>query len=162
MKKVSLELEKIIKSFKSDYLNLDESLTEIKIAEDKWTLKEIVGHLLDSASNNHQRFIRLKLSNEIEFPDYNNEEWLQAQNYNEMKFSDLVSLFYYFNKLMVNIIENIETKNLNNRWNVSWDENTSFITLEKLASHYVEHINGHMLHFRERLAEVQNYTKEPL
>ena len=57
---------------------------------------------------------------------------------------------------MVNIILNIDEKSLNNRWNVVWDENSSFITLEKLATHYVEHIKIHMVHFRDRLNEVEN------
>jgi hypothetical protein len=156
MDTVSKELDNIIESFKNYYLNLDESLTEIRISDDKWTLKEIIGHLIDSASNNHQRFVRLKISSEIEFPDYKNDEWLQIQNHNNMRFSDLLSLFYYFNKLMVNIILNIDDKRMNNIWNVAWDENSSFITLEKLANHYVEHIKIHISQFRERLNEIEN------
>lgn len=154
MENTAKELDNIIESFRNDYLNLNESLTGIRISDDKWTLREIIGHLIDSASNNHQRFVRLKLSTELEFPDYENGEWLQIQNHNDMKFSDLLLLFYYYNKLMVNIILNIDEKSLNNRWNVSWDENSSFITLEKLAVHYVEHIKIHVSHFKERLNEI--------
>lgn len=159
METTAKELDYIIELFKNDYLNLNESLTELRISDDKWTLKEIIGHLIDSASNNHQRFIRLKLSKELEFPDYKNSEWLQIQNYNNMKFSELLLLFFYYNKLMVNIILNIDGKSLNNRWNVSWDENSSFITLGTLANHYVEHIKIHLSHFRERLNEVENVKK---
>lgn len=159
MKDTAKELDNIIESFKDDYMNLNESLTEIRISDDKWTLKEIIGHLIDSASNNHQRFIRLKLSNELEFPDYKNDEWLQIHNYNNMKFSELLSLFFYYNKLMVNIIANIDEKCLNSRWNVLWDENSTFITLEKLANHYVEHIKIHFSHFMERLNEVKNIKR---
>lgn len=155
MENVSKELDNIIELFKNDYLNLDETLTEIRVSDDKWTLKEIVGHLIDSASNNHQRFVRLKLSCEIEFPDYNNIEWLQSQNHNNMRFSELLLLFFYYNKLIVNVILNIDDKSLNNRWNVSWDENSSFITLETLANHYVEHMKIHMAHFKERLNEIE-------
>ena len=160
MENVSKELDNIIELFKKDYLNLDETLTEIRVADDKWTLKEIVGHLIDSASNNHQRFVRLKLSCEIEFPDYNNIEWLQSQNHNNMRFSELLLLFFYYNKLIVNIILNIDDKSLNNRWNVAWDENSSFITLEKLANHYVEHMKIHMEHFKERLNEIEKLKTE--
>lgn len=156
MKNIDKELNSIIETFKNDYLNLNESLTEIKISDDKWTLKEIIGHLIDSASNNHQRFIRLKLSDELEFPDYKNGEWLQISNYNNMKFTEILSLFFYYNKLMINIISNIDEKSLNNRWNVAWDENSSFITLEELANHYVKHIKIHMSHFKERLNEIEN------
>lgn len=155
MENISKELDNIIELFKKDYLNLDESLTELRVADDKWTLKEIIGHLIDSASNNHQRFVRLKLSREIEFPDYNNSEWLQSQSHNNMRFSELLLLFFYYNKLIVHIILNIDDKILNNRWNVAWDEDLSFITLEKLANHYVEHMKIHMLHFKERLNEIE-------
>lgn len=155
MENVSNELDNIIELFKKDYLNLDESLTEVRVSDDKWTLKEIIGHLIDSASNNHQRFVRLKLSSEIEFPDYNNIEWLQSQNHTNMRFSDLLLLFYYYNKLIVNILLNIDDKSLNNRWNIAWDDNSSFITLEKLANHYVEHMKNHVTHFKERLKEIE-------
>ena len=155
MENISKDLDNIIEFFKKDYLNLDEALTEIRVSDDKWTLKEIIGHLIDSASNNHQRFVRLKLSCEIEFPDYNNIEWLQSQNHNNMKFSELLLLFYYYNKLIVNILLNIDDKSLDNRWNIAWDENSSFITLEKLANHYVEHMKIHMTHFKERLNEIE-------
>ena len=156
MKKVAKELEKVIELFRIEYLDLDESFAEVRIAEDKWTLKEIIGHLIDSASNNHQRFIRLKLSNEIEFPDYKSGEWLQIQNHNDMKFSDLLLLFFYYNKLMVNVILNIGEESLDHKWSIAWDENSTFITLERLANHYVDHIKKHMVHFKERLAEVEN------
>lgn len=160
MENVSKELDNIVELFKKNYLNIDESLTEIRVSEDKWTLKEIIGHLIDSASNNHQRFVRLNLSSEIEFPDYNNIEWLQSQNHNNMRFSDLLLLFYYYNKLIVNILLNIDDKSLNNRWNIAWEENSSFITLEKLATHYVEHMKIHMTHFKDRLNEIEKLKAE--
>jgi hypothetical protein len=159
MKKVAEELKMTIELFKSDYLDLDEALTDFRISEDKWTLKEIVGHLIDSASNNHQRFIRLKLSDEIEFPDYRNGEWLQIQNHNDMKFSDLLLLFFYYNRLMTYVILSICEESLDHRWNIAWDENSTFITLERLANHYVDHIKKHMTHFKERLNEVENMRK---
>lgn len=159
MKDIATELENIIEAFKNDYLNLDDLLAGIRISEDKWTLKEIIGHLIDSASNNHQRIIRMKLSSEIEFPDYKSEEWLQVQNHNSMKFTELILLFFYYNKLMANIIYRIDENSLNHRWNVAWDENTPFMTLENLAKHYVAHIKTHMTHFKERLTEVESSQK---
>lgn len=72
-----------------------------------------------------------------------------------MKFSDLLLLFYYFNKIIVNIILNIDSKSLNNKWNIAWNENSSFITLENLANHYVEHIKIHISEFKEQLNEIE-------
>jgi len=155
MKNKAKELDELIEIFKKDFSDLNETVTSIRISDDKWTLKEIIGHLIDSASNNHQRIIRLQLSDAIEFPDYKNSDWLAIQKHQNMKFSELLSLFYYFNKLLVNIISDIDEKCLNNKWNVAWDENSTFITLECLIIHYIKHLDGHLTHFKERLKEVE-------
>ncbi len=156
MNNIVKELDEIIEIFKSDYSELDESTSSIRISEDKWTLKEIIGHLIDSASNNHQRFVRFQLSKVLEFPDYKNKQWLEIQKHQNMKFSELLLLFYYYNKLITNIILNVDKKNLNNKWNVYWDENSTFITFEQLIVHYVDHIKSHLNHFRDRLSEIEN------
>lgn len=152
------ELEGLIEIFKNDFSSIDESLASIRLSQDKWSLKEIIGHLIDSASNNHQRFIRLQLSHDIEFPDYKNDEWLRIQNHRNMQFSNLLNLFININKLMVSIICNIDESSLQNKWHVAWDKNSSFITLENLIIHYISHIQSHLIHFKERLNEVENYN----
>lgn len=157
MNSVAKELNELIEIFKNDFSGLDERMTSINISEDKWSLKEIIGHLVDSASNNHQRFVRFQLSDTLEFPDYKNDEWLRIQKHQAMQFTDLLSLFYYYNKLLVNIISNIDEKCLERRWNISWDENSTYITFEKLVTHYVDHMKGHLTHFRERLSEVEKF-----
>ncbi len=155
MNSIAEELETIIEIYKSDFSGLDEHITSLRISQDKWTLKEIIGHLIDSASNNHQRFIRFQLSEALEFPDYNNSEWLRIQKHQNLKFIELLLLFYYYNKLIVNIILNIDEKCLQNKWNINWDEDSTFITFEKLVTHYVDHMKSHLTHFRERLSELE-------
>ena len=149
------ELVELIEIFKNDFSGLDDQLTSVRISSDKWTLKEIIGHLIDSASNNHQRFIRFQLSDVLEFPDYKNGEWLRIQNHQNMKFLDLLLLFYYYNKLIINIVLNVNEKFLENKWNINWDENSTFITFEKLIIHYTKHIKFHLVHFEERLCELE-------
>lgn len=155
MNNIAKEIGETIEIFRNDFSELDERITSLRISQDKWTLKEIIGHLIDSASNNHQRFIRLQLSEVLEFPDYGGSEWLRIQKHQNMKFSELLSLFYYYNKLLINIILNMDEKCLENKWNINWDENSTFITFEKLLNHYVNHMKSHLTHFRERLSEVQ-------
>lgn len=155
MTNIAKELENTIETYRNDFSELDEQIASFRIEQDKWTLKEIIGHLIDSASNNHQRFVRFQLSEELEFPDYKNGEWLRIQNHQNMKFIELLLLFYYYNKLIINIILNIDERYLDNKWNVAWDENNSFITFEKLLIHYVNHMKAHLTHFRERLSELE-------
>lgn len=158
MKEETDRLKKLVKDFFSEFKELDNNITSINLTKNSWSLKEIIGHLIDSASNNHQRFVRFQLSDHLEYPDYNRDDWLKIQKYNSMNFSDLISLFAYFNKLLENIILNIEVKCLQNKWEIDWDESSSFITLEDLIIHYIDHLGGHIIHFKERLTEIKNNT----
>ena len=158
MENVAIELEKLVDSFYSNYINLEENITSTNLSNDKWSLKEIIGHLIDSASNNHQRFIRLQLNNNLNFSDYNKDQWLSIEKHNGMLFSELFSIFYFYNKLIKHIILNVNLNCLQNKWIIDWDENTKSITLEKLILHYVEHLKGHIIHFKERLEELKNST----
>lgn len=154
MQNIARELEKLIEIFRNDFSGIDDQTASFRISQDKWTLKEIIGHLIDSASNNHQRFIRFQLSETLEFPDYKNGEWLRIQKHQDMKFEELLLLFYYYNKLIINIILNIDKECLKNKWYINWDENSTYITLERLIYHYIDHMKSHLIHFRERLGEL--------
>lgn len=154
MKNLSKELLELIEDFKSEFISIGENFASIKLSEDKWTLKEIIGHLVDSASNNHQRILRMKMTDHLNFPDYKNTQWLELQQHNRMKFADLLGLFYFYNKLLANIIENISEEELVHRWEVQWDPKEDFIILEALVKHYVVHMRGHFTHMKERVAEI--------
>jgi hypothetical protein len=58
-----------------------EAESEQRPAPERWTRKEVVGHLIDSASNNHQRFVRGQLTSGQEFPGYDQEQWVRIQDY---------------------------------------------------------------------------------
>lgn len=63
----------------------------------KWSPKEIVGHLIDSAANNHNRFVRAQFTDDLIFPGYEQDKWVQAQKYKEASWPDLVSLWAAYN-----------------------------------------------------------------
>ncbi len=60
---------------------IDETKSARRPAPGKWSPKEIIGHLIDSASNNHQRFVRAQFQDHLIFPGYNQEAWVEAQDY---------------------------------------------------------------------------------
>lgn len=95
IRKIANELMNVIESFYSKYNDLDEKLTAINLSKDKWSLKQIIGHLIDSTSNNHQRFIRFQIDPKLNFPDYNKDEWLEVTDYNNIHFKDLLNLFFF-------------------------------------------------------------------
>lgn len=142
----------IVEFFYSFLLKTDSGKTGIKISSDKWSLKEIIGHLIDSASNNHQRFVRLQFGTLRDFPAYDGEEWVRIQAYNNMEWELLIKLWHNYNLALLNIIENIDKKVLSNEW-VGTDIK---ISLEDLIIDYYRHLKVHIEHFTERQSELDN------
>ena len=112
--------------------------------------------MIDSTSNNHQRFIRFQIDKSLNFPDYNRDEWLNIVDYNKICFFELVSLFKYFNILISKIIENIDEKSLGKKWEINWSDSRKSITFSGLIEHYLAHIKEHFKHFEDRLTEIKN------
>ncbi len=67
------------------------------LADGKWSRKEVIGHLIDSAANNHARFVRAQLDNNLVFPGYEQEKWVAIQRYNEEPWRQLVALWQHYN-----------------------------------------------------------------
>jgi len=76
--------EELVDAFENLMIE-NQEFSEIKLGPDKWTLKEIVWHLIDSASNNHQRFIRLQIDRKIALPGYEAEEWVSISNIQDLE-----------------------------------------------------------------------------
>jgi hypothetical protein len=74
-------------------------------AAGKWTPREILGHLIDSASNNHQRFVRARFQEDLVFPGYAQEEWVRGQNYAEARWAELVELWRLYNLHLARVME---------------------------------------------------------
>jgi hypothetical protein len=74
-------------------------------APGKWSRKEIIGHLIDSASNNHGRFVRAQLQDDLVFPGYDQDAWVRLQRYQERPWVDLVRLWQAYTHQIANIME---------------------------------------------------------
>lgn len=145
-----IQYKGIIEGFYSRLGGVTEEQAGVKLSEDKWSLKEILGHLVDSASNNHQRFIRLQFGDLLDFPPYEAEPWVKAGNYNKLDWLGLVSLWYNYNRHILNIIDNMGEGSLAN----VWVKGEKAIPLKELVVDYYAHIRLHITHFEERFAEI--------
>lgn len=121
-------------------------------AEGKWSSKEILGHLIDSASNNHQRFVRAQFTNHLVFPGYEQERWVRAQKYDEEPWPLLVQLWHSFNLHLAHVMAHApedarrasrDRHNLNEIGWVKIDEGEP-ATLEYLMRDYVGHMKNHL------------------
>lgn len=107
----------------------------------KWSKKEILGHLIDSAGNNHQRLVRAQLSEELEFPAYVQTDWVQTQNYSDESWRLLVDLWCAYNLHLAHVIANIPPEKLTVPCKIG-DNNS--MSLEELIAEYVRHMEHHL------------------
>jgi hypothetical protein len=122
-----------------------EVITERKNIQNR-TIKQILGHLIDSASNNTHRIIHLQYQDSpVEFPNYatngNNDRWIAIQNYQGENWENLILFWKYINLHLVQVIENIKVEKLANEWIASAENK---ISLEKMVMSYLDHFELHL------------------
>jgi hypothetical protein len=144
------KMETMVAAFHQQMREVPSSITGVKPTAEGWSLKEIVGHLVDSAANNHQRFVRLQQGNLDGFPAYDNEVWVAVQRYNDYKWESLVALWHLYNILLLHVLCGMDAACLDNRWTVG-DES---VTLRFLVQDYFRHMADHEKQFRHRRLEV--------
>jgi hypothetical protein len=111
-----------------------------KPAPNKWSKKEILGHLIDSAANNHQRFIRLQLEREISLPGYEQDGWVRVTRYQDRPWDEIVALWAAYNRHLAIIIESLDPSALGHVWRSPEGD----VTLEFIATDYVRHMKHHL------------------
>lgn len=138
------ELEDILK-------NIDENIISTKRNSQDRTIKQIVGHLADSASNNTHRIIHLQYQPiPLFFPDYANlgvnDKWIAIQDYNNYDWNDLIQLMKYTNIHITNVIKNIDITKLQNKWISALEDQ---YTMEEMIVDYPVHFKIHLDQIKE-------------
>jgi hypothetical protein len=122
-------------------LKISEAESIVRPSSEKWSKKEILGHLIDSASNNHQRFVRAQLSSEIRLPEYEQEMWVKTQGYQGESWEDLVQLWRLYNLHLLHVAEAIPDERLKSLCFIGESEP---VTLEFIVTDYVRHMKHHI------------------
>ncbi|MFE6170493.1 DinB family protein [Viridibacillus arvi] len=113
-----------------------------KPAPTKWSKKEILGHLCDSAIMNIERFIKIQYENQpYVLPTYNQNEWVAKQNYQDTPIEEILTLFYVLNKQIIAIINNIPDEKRSYLCDIG---NNELKTLDWLIQDYYEHMEHHL------------------
>jgi hypothetical protein len=106
-----------------------------------WSKKQILGHLIDSAANNHQRFVRAQLSSSYEGPSYQQSGWVSTQAYATENWPDLVNLWLLYNRHLLHIIRNVNQAALPVPCVIG---GAAPVPLSEVMSSYVDHMEHHL------------------
>jgi hypothetical protein len=106
-----------------------------------WSRRQVIGHLIDSASNNHQRFVRAALQDSLEFPSYDQNAWAHLQAPEEVDWSLLVSLWTSYNRYLAHVIAHLPSTKLEVPIRIGPSEP---VTLRFLAEDYLRHMVHHL------------------
>ena len=106
-----------------------------------WSRKQVMGHLIDSASNNHQRFVRACLQESLEFPSYDQEGCVRTQSPQEADWSLLVSLWVAYNQYLAHIIARLPESKLETPCRIGAE---GAMTLRLVVTGYLSHLLHHL------------------
>ncbi|HEX8984310.1 MAG TPA: DinB family protein, partial [Bryobacteraceae bacterium] len=120
--------------------------TARRLSTGRWSKKEILGHLIDSAGNNHQRFVRLLIAPSLDFLGYRQVEWVAAQDYASESWPDLVNLWLLFNRHLLHVIRRIPEEALERPCVIQGERAGSFADLVR---GYVDHMEHHLAQILE-------------
>ena len=133
-------------------LALDDAATTRRPAPGKWSPREIIGHLVDSASNNHQRFVRMRDRDDLVVEGYEQDAWVAAQRYQDAPWVELVLLWMTYNRHLARLMAATPAAD---RERVRHSHNLHLrafrpvpadrpATLEYFMSDYVDHLEHHL------------------
>ncbi len=144
MQQVVEQLEAIVNEYSAKFLYLSEETLSNKHATNKWSKKEIIGHLIDSAQNNIRRFVTAQYQHNPQVV-YEQDIWVSIQHYQDYDSAALINLWQLLNKHIVVLLKNMPVENYQRQCNTGKAEQ-QLLTLEFLATDYITH---HLHHLKQ-------------
>ena len=145
----------LLEAWEPRLLALSEEIISGPTNSQNRSIRQILGHLVDSASNNTHRMIHLQYrENPMSFPNYatngNNNRWIAIQDFQHENWQNLIQLWKYANLHLVHVIRNVDQTKLDNQWRSS---ETKLISLR-------ENIEGYLPHFELHLREIEELIQK--
>jgi hypothetical protein len=143
---VSEGISVLVSEWEPKLLSLtNEVITQRRNSQDR-TIKQIVGHMIDSASNNIHRIVHLQYQKSpLKFPNYatdgNNDRWIAIQNYLEEDWENMINMWKYSNLHIVHVIKSVDPSKLNQQWHYSEEK---LISLKDGIIDYLRHFKLHL------------------
>lgn len=119
---------------------IDDNVFIKKSAPNKWSKKEILGHLIDSATNNHHRIIRAQYQ-EVPAISYDQDQWNRLGHYQKMDSGELIRLWVNYNSFLAHLIKQLPDASLQRQCHTGEEKP---LTLAGLIEDYIVHMNHHL------------------
>ena len=141
MKELSDKLVRVVRSAESILFQVPEAESSKPVLSGGWSRKQVLGHLIDSASNNQQRFVRAALQTSLDFPGYDQDGCVRVQAVEEADWTLLVSLWAGYNRYLAHGIAHQPASKLETLCRIGSDEP---VTLRFLGEDYLRHLLHHL------------------
>jgi len=153
------DFSEFLRDFRATVVDATTRLREIpaadsrqKSAPDDWAPIEILGHLVDSAANNHQRFVRAQFSDDLVYPGYEQNQWVSSQKYADESWPELIQLWSSYNLHLHHVASVIPASILakpratHNLDQIAFNlvDKKEAATLEYFIRDYVDHMRHHL------------------
>jgi len=144
---VATELIGVIDRTALELRTIDDVSAGAKPKSDVWSVKEILGHLVDSAANNHQRFVRAQLETGLSFPGYEQNGWVRSQDYQSESWLQLIDLWVAYNHHLAHVIRRIPDAAANATCRIGANDGVALVAL---VEDYVRHVRHHLDQIQQR------------
>lgn len=152
---LSTSLEQLIQREHSLLLTFPESTAGLRPGGDAaWSPKEELGHLIDSAANNHVRFTRALIEPEFRGPSYAQNDWVRVHRYQDVPWLTIVDFWFHYNRFLTPLLAHVPEEKLLTACFIGSSEGVS---LQFLVEDYVLHMQHHIDHLLGR----ENVTVYP-
>lgn len=127
-----------------------ETIEELRNSQNR-TIKQIIGHLIDSTTNNTHRAVHLQYQQSpFSFPNYatfgNNDRWIAIQSYNSEDWLNMIQLWKYSLLHFCHVINNVNNEKLENEWISGPDKH---ISLRTMIVDFPKHLKLHLMEINE-------------
>ncbi|HVN78255.1 MAG TPA: DinB family protein [Terriglobia bacterium] len=147
MEHIAQEIRTIVKETSELLSRMEPDEVSYKEGPNKWSKKEMLGHLIDSAANNHQRFVRASYYAAEEFPQYSQIDWVRIQQYHESEWPELVALWSAYNRHLCHVIEHLPEEAFSAPCNIGREEP---VQLGFVIEDYLRHLRHHLSKLLEK------------
>lgn len=141
MQSVLEDFERTIRTSYDQLQKITEAESASAIAPGKWSRKELIGHLIDSAANNHHRFVRAQFTDQLLISRYDQESWVKHQDYRNEPWAQLLQLWKSYNSHLLHVASRIPEEKLNSLCQL---EDAKSVSLGFLVKDYVVHLKHHL------------------